>query len=594
MADVHGRLNNQHHENEEDEAAAADELHDVAAALDLESRDDIDDIDDIDDDMSKVPERWRPQTDACSMQRLLRLSAGLLLAITAVVVVSIVVPLALQQLRWSSATEIEAPSDHAHEANDDDDDAAAAATRSSLRCTTESSLSCVYELVQSFPLESDAQRNREYANERQHTTTAASWLSLIRHANRSIDIAQMYVTLRPTIDNGGVPARDDLYSEAERALLADATRAGQSVFDELVAAAARGVVVRIVHNAGGGFEPDDGSSSDTATLVALGAASVRALNFTRVARYAGVLHTKLMVLDGHAFYVGSANADWRSLSLVKELGISFRQCACLALDAQRLFELYWSLADESLDPEHVAELVHKSRYAPTHTLQSPGDVRLGRLADDVHATFLSVAPPSLAPTYTDDLMALVDGIRRARRYLYISVMDYEPRFRFVPVDGTASTYWDPIDTALRAAVNEQPELEVRMLISHWQHSNAAAMQFLHSLAALERISVRIYEVEPLLQVPFTRYVHRVHSWQHARTHSLTGTGRVNHAKYYVTDNKVFIGTSNWSADYFVHTAGASVNIAAASSTELNRRVTEIFMQDWESPRATPLESWRAP
>lgn len=31
--------------------------------------------------------------------------------------------------------------------------------------------------------------------------------------------------------------------------------------------------------------------------------------------------------------------------------------------------------------------------------------------------------------------------------------------------------------------------------------------------------------------------------------------RVNHNKYMVTDLAVYIGTSNWSGDYFIDTAG---------------------------------------
>ncbi len=31
--------------------------------------------------------------------------------------------------------------------------------------------------------------------------------------------------------------------------------------------------------------------------------------------------------------------------------------------------------------------------------------------------------------------------------------------------------------------------------------------------------------------------------------------RVNHNKYLVTDKTAYIGTSNWSADYFLFTAG---------------------------------------
>ena len=42
---------------------------------------------------------------------------------------------------------------------------------------------------------------------------------------------------------------------------------------------------------------------------------VRSLNFTRLVG-AGILHTKLWLVDRKHFYVGSANFDWRSLTQV--------------------------------------------------------------------------------------------------------------------------------------------------------------------------------------------------------------------------------------------------------------------------------------
>ncbi len=45
---------------------------------------------------------------------------------------------------------------------------------------------------------------------------------------------------------------------------------------------------------------------------------VRNLNFTYLMG-AGILHTKLWIVDNKHFYVGSANFDWRSLTQVKNV-----------------------------------------------------------------------------------------------------------------------------------------------------------------------------------------------------------------------------------------------------------------------------------
>lgn len=70
--------------------------------------------------------------------------------------------------------------------------------------------------------------------------------------------------------------------------------------------------VRVVHNLPNKEFPD----LDAEELAALGAAEVRSINFTRLIGR-GILHTKLWVVDGRHFYVGSANMDWRSLTQVR-------------------------------------------------------------------------------------------------------------------------------------------------------------------------------------------------------------------------------------------------------------------------------------
>ena len=55
---------------------------------------------------------------------------------------------------------------------------------------------------------------------------------------------------------------------------------------------------------------------DSQLLAMMGAAEVHNLNFSEVEGPGGLLHTKLWIVDGKHFYVGSANMDWRSLTQV--------------------------------------------------------------------------------------------------------------------------------------------------------------------------------------------------------------------------------------------------------------------------------------
>ena len=66
--------------------------------------------------------------------------------------------------------------------------------------------------------------------------------------------------------------------------------------------------------------------------------------------------------------------------------------------------------------------------------------------------------------------------------------------------------------------------------------------------------------------------------------------RVQHSKYMVTDNVAYIGTSNWSADYFVSTGGIGYIInqtssdaeSLLSSDTIQRQLEDVFYRDWNS------------
>jgi len=53
----------------------------------------------------------------------------------------------------------------------------------------------------------------------------------------------------------------------------------------------------------------------------------------------------------------------------------------------------------------------------------------------------------------------------------------------------------------------------------------------------------------------------------------------------VTDQAAYIGTSNWSGDYFINTGGVGLVI---NGTSLRDQLKEVFDRDWNSPYAMPL------
>lgn len=88
---------------------------------------------------------------------------------------------------------------------------------------------------------------------------------------------------------------------------------GELVFKKIKEAGLeRGIRIRVAQNQPSKSAPDE----DTRVLDSLGAAIVRNVDFNRLIG-TGILHTKLWVVDGKHFFVGSANMDWRSLTQVK-------------------------------------------------------------------------------------------------------------------------------------------------------------------------------------------------------------------------------------------------------------------------------------
>lgn len=140
----------------------------------------------------------------------------------------------------------------------------------------------------------------------------------------------------------------------------------------------------------------------------------------------------------------------------------------------------------------------------------------------------------------------------------------------------APRYWPYIDDALRKAAIER-KVSLRLLISLWDHSRPSEEYFLHSLEALSNaltgvdIQIRRFIVpasDDQKKIPF---------------------GRVNHNKYMVTDNTAYIGTSNWSGDYFIDTAGIGLVISSFDTNgTIIQELQSVFERDWNSKYAVRL------
>ncbi|KAM4696663.1 5'-3' exonuclease PLD3 [Rhinophrynus dorsalis] len=407
---------------------------------------------------------------------------------------------------------------------------------------------CKFVLVESIP------EGLVYdANATINPSVFQTWLSLLAEAKSSVDIASFYWTMT---NNDTHTAHPSAYQ-------------GEQILQELIKLKARGVALRVAVNPSGSPTKD----SDINALRASGA-DVRVVNLPHLTN--GVLHTKFWVVDNKHFYIGSANMDWRSLTQVKELGSTIYNCSCLAQDLQKIFEVYWTLGV----PNATIPPSWPTNYSTPYNKDTPMEVTLNGTASRV---YLSSSPPPLsAQGRTDDLQSILNIIDDAKRFVYISVMDYTPTEEF----SDRKKYWPAIDDHLRKAVYER-HVDVRLLISCWKNSRPNMFTFLRSLAALHSNQSHYKAEVKIFIVPASPEQKKI------------PFARVNHNKYMVTEKVAYIGTSNWAGDYFLRTAGSALVVNQTSSVSASRPIQEqlqaVFERDWNSnySRAiNALESWK--
>ena len=65
--------------------------------------------------------------------------------------------------------------------------------------------------------------------------------------------------------------------------------------------------------------------------------------------------------------------------------------------------------------------------------------------------------------------------------------------------------------------------------------------------------------------------------------------RVNHNKFMVTESVAYVGTSNWSADYFLYTGGIGyvINETETGAT-VRAHLQAVFKRNWYSNFTRPV------
>ncbi|MCB2203672.1 hypothetical protein KQI65_02905 [bacterium] len=255
----------------------------------------------------------------------------------------------------------------------------------------------------------------------------------------------------------------------------------------------------------------------------------------------GVLHAKYFVVDDKSVFVGSQNWDWRSLTQINELGVAITDIA-IATAFTTVFNFDWQLAENR-------GLEEASRSAGRITGKFPVVIEddLGR-----HEITPVFSPRDLLPMGAEwDETAIKKLIAGAQDSISIQVLSYHS--------------YPPIGDVLLAAAERG--VQVHMLVSDWS-LHPDQQEDLKYLQGIPNISVRFTAI-PDASGGFISYA------------------RVEHCKYILVDtDRAWIGTSNWSRDYFHSSRNAGIILRSAGLVGL---LHEKFQQSWNGPYAQDLD-----
>ena len=417
-------------------------------------------------------------------------------------------------------------------------------------CVCTAFADCDYDIVESMP---EGLELEDPANARV-VRTHESLIEMVNSAQKTLRIASFYWYLTP-------PAKF---------MNSSATEPGIKLMDAIKSAATRGVNLEVLLDGSG--RRDMSNPEDVAALRQIG--TVKQINMTRLLKN-GVMHSKFMIVDNSTFYVGSSNFDWRSYTEIKEMGLTFKDCFELASDLDKIFRAYMLLADSTEVPDSFGDDLKTSI-----NMHNPFIMKMGN--SNGPSVFLTGSPPAFNGKNdwtgrTDDIDGLLHLIDNARHRISISVMNYSPRTEFI----FPKQYWPRIDDALRRAATTR-RVKVELLFSNWSSTKPSELAWYKSLNAVQSsdfhsggIHVKLFKVPAFddyqRSLPFAR---------------------VKHDKYMVTDSSLFLGTSNWTPDYFINTAGVSLILRPTNQSKSKLSIVnnfqEIFDRDFGSKYAQEL------
>ena len=237
-----------------------------------------------------------------------------------------------------------------------------------------------------------------------------------------------------------------------------------------------------------------------------------------------VMHAKYTIIDKKKAFVGSQNFDYRALDHIFELGYLVSEKR-LVQNIQDIFEMDWQNKELSSSKSTSSNHPYSIVAAPPNRL--PGNV-------------------------THDLPHILRLIDQAQSRIEIQLLSYS---NF----GHSKEHWYVLDEALIGA--QKRGVEVHLLVSDWSIKGKKGKS-IKNLAAhginLRYASIPKHSSGP---IPYARTIH---------------------SKFMVVDRKhCWLGTSNWSKDYFTQSRNIGILIKQKRDClKLSAHFNRLYRSEW--------------
>jgi phosphatidylserine/phosphatidylglycerophosphate/cardiolipin synthase-like enzyme len=260
----------------------------------------------------------------------------------------------------------------------------------------------------------------------------------------------------------------------------------------------------------------------------------------------GVMHAKYMIIDRKTVFIGSQNFDWRALNHIHEIGMRIMN-EPFAQTIGLIFDLDWSIATSP----KIQPITSYLKPLNFKIINSDNPITLFNNSKESIQIYPSFSPKNLIyPNMSWDEDEILNLINKAKSEVLIQLLSYTPK--------SGDNYYEKLDNALRQAAIRK--VQVKIILSNWS-SSESKLPFIKSLAVVPNIEIKFSSI-PEWSGGFIPYA------------------RVEHCKYLLVDGKAgWLGTSNWSKDYFYSSRNLGIVFNGKSVAQLLKK---MFMKSWES------------